>query len=130
MTLRLRTLRAPILLATLLVVSGIGYAAYTSTATVTVNASAASFSILYTAVADPPGPANIGISVSPLPSAHVLLGVATLIGGQTVLINYTVEDFGTIGATDVTETIQEKATNCDGTLALAQVGLARRRWRR
>jgi len=124
MTLRLASLRAPILMVSILVFAGIGYAAYASSATLTVNASTASFSILYTAIADPPGPANIGISVSALPSAHVVMSVATLLAGQTLLINYTVEDFGSLGATNVVETIQEKSTNCDGVLALAQIGVA------
>lgn len=123
MRLRLRSLRAPILMASILVFAGVGYAAYESSATLTVNASTASFSIVYTAISDPPGPANIGISVSALPSAHVVMSVGTLIGGQTVLFNYTVEDVGTVAATHVVEQIQEQFTNCDGVLALAQVGV-------
>jgi archaellum component FlaF (FlaF/FlaG flagellin family) len=125
MRLRLKSLRAPILMASILVFAGVGYAAYESSATLTVNASTASFSIVYTAITDPALPANIvTFSVSALPSAHASLVVAYLLGGQTIDVNYTVEDVGTIGATGVTEQIQEKTTNCDGTLVLAQVGVA------
>ena len=121
----LRSLRGPILLASLLVLAGVGYAAYTATGSVTVNANAASFAIVYTAFSDPPNPANVQpLVISPLPSAHALLGISTLLGGQMIEINYTVEDIGTLGATHVTETIVEKTTNCDGNLALAQVGSA------
>jgi len=124
MTLRLRSLRTPILLASILVFAGVGYAAYQSSATVTVNASTASFAIVYTAITDPVLPANVvTFAVSPLPSAHASLAVAYLLGGQTIYVTYTVEDIGTIGATGVTEQIQEKTTNCDGALALAQVGV-------
>lgn len=124
MTRWLRSLRAPLLMASILVFAGVGFAAYQSSATLTVNASTASFALVYTAITDPVLPANIvTFSVSSLPSAHAFLAVATLIGGQTIYVNYTVEDIGTIAATGVTEQIQEKSTNCDGVLALAQVGV-------
>jgi len=120
---RLGSLRAPIALASVLLLAGVGYAAYTSTATVTVNMNTASFAIVYTAFADPGAPANIvTFAPSTLPSATPTLDIATLLGGQTVYINYTVEDIGTLPAHNVLEQIVEHSTNCDGDLALAQVG--------
>lgn len=124
MTRRLASLRAPIAVFSVLVLAGVGYAAYTSTASVTVTANVASFAIVYTALKDPALPANINTFVaSALPSAHATLTVGTLLGGQTILVNYTVEDIGTRAAHDVFEEITELSTNCDGALALAQVGL-------
>jgi hypothetical protein len=125
MRLRSSPFRAPILLAAVLVVGGVGYAAVNATASVTVTANTASFSLVYTAFADPGAPPNIlTFAPSTLPSAHPTLSVESLLPGQTIYIYYTVEDIGTIGATGVTEVAVELFTNCDGDLALAQVGPA------
>jgi hypothetical protein len=121
---RLGSLRAPILFASLLIVAGVGYAAYSSTATVNVNANTASFEIVYTALTDPGAPPNVNtFAASTLPSATPTLNIGTLLGGQTIYVDYTVEDIGTLPAYDVVEQAIETSTNCDGTLALAQVGL-------
>jgi hypothetical protein len=125
MRLRSSPFRAPILLAALLVVGGVGYAAYSSTASVTVTTNVAAFAIVYTAFTDPGAPPNIlTFAPSALPSAHPTLSIESLLPGQTIYIYYTVEDIGTIGATGVTEQAVELFTNCDGDLALAQVGSA------
>ena len=125
MRLRSSPFRAPILLAAVLVIGGVGYAAVTSTASVTVATNVASFAIVYTAFTDPGAPPNIvTFAPSALPAVHPTLSVESLLSGQTIYIYYTVEDIGTIGATGVTETAVELSTNCDGLLALAQVGPA------
>jgi hypothetical protein len=122
---RVRSLRGPIVLASLLVLAGVGYAAYSATASVTVTVNTASFSLIYTAITDPPLPANIvTFQAVGLPSATPTLYVATLLPGQTIEINYTVEDVGTIAAHNVVEEINELSTNCDGSLVLAQIGTA------
>jgi hypothetical protein len=118
-----RSLRGPILLASLLVLAGVGYAAYSSTASITVTANAASFAIVFTAISDPILPANINTFVaSTLPSANPSLSVATFLGGDVVYVTYTVEDIGTIAAHNVFETISELSTTCDGDFVLGQVG--------
>jgi hypothetical protein len=120
---RLKSLRGPILLASLLVLAGTGYAAYASTASVTVTANTASFAIVYTAITDPALPANIvTFATSALPSATPTLAVATFLGGQSIYVNYTVEDIGTLAAHNVFETISELSTTCDGDFVLAQIG--------
>jgi hypothetical protein len=121
---RASALRAPILMASILVVAGIGYAAYASTASVTITSTAASFELVITALSDPPAPANVALTVVGLNSPSVTLTLNTLLGGQTLVIDYTVEDIGTVGAKNVGETPTETFTNCDGALALAQVGVA------
>ena len=115
-------LRAPVLFAALLVLAGVGYASYTAAATTTVTASSASFEIVFETITDPPLPANVAIAVSPLPAVNPTLTIATLLGGQTIYINYTVEDIGTIAAHGVTELPSEKSSGCDGDLSIAQVG--------
>jgi len=119
-------LRAPILLAAVLVVAGVGYASYTATATVTAGSSSASFYILITGLSDPGAPSNIvTFHWSPaLPAQTVTLNVSTLLSGQTVLVDYTFEDFGSIAATNVGESIVETHFGCDGELAMAQSGPA------
>jgi len=123
MSLRAQSLRAPILLASLLVLAGTGYAAYSSASSVNVTANTASFSIVYTAFADPGAPANIvTFAPSSLPSANPTLEVSTLLGGQTIYVYYTVEDVGTLPAHNVYELPHELSTTCDGDLPIAQVG--------
>lgn len=120
-----RSLKTPILLASLLVVSGIGFAAYSASAQVTVTGSTASFEIVYTAIVAVAPPPNIQtFAVSTLPSQNPTLDIQYLLPGETLVIQYTVEDIGTVGAKNVVETVVEHSTDCDGTLALAQVGLA------
>ena len=122
---RVRALRAPIAIAAALMFAGVGYAAFGSVATAGIAVGAASFSIVYTDFTDPGAPPNIvTFAAAPLPSSSVLVTVGDLVGGQTIYIFYTVEDIGTLAATGVTERPTEISTNCDGTLALAQVGLA------
>lgn len=122
---RVRALRAPIAIAAVLMFAGVGYAAFGSVATAGIGVGAASFQIVYTNFTDPGAPPNIvTFTAAPLPSSSVLVTVGDLVGGQTIYIFYTVEDIGTLAATGVTEQPTEIFTNCDGTLALAQVGLA------
>lgn len=119
-------LRAPILLATLLVVAGVGYASYTVGASVNANSTTASFYILITGLSDPGAPSNIvTFQWSPsLPAQSVTLNISTLLSGQSILVNYTFEDFGTVAATNVGESISETHFGCDGELAMAQSGPA------
>ena len=118
------SLRAPIIFATLLVVAGVGYAAYSSSANTNVSLNTASFQIVFTALTDPGAPPNINeFQYSSLPSSLVTLQIGNITGGQTMLVDYTVEDIGTLPAHNVIEKVVETFTDCDGVLALAQVGL-------
>jgi hypothetical protein len=122
---RVRALRAPIAIAAVLVFAGVGYAAYGASSTAAIGVGTASFSIVYTNFSDTGAPPNIvTFTAAPLPSPSVLVTIGDLVGGQTIYIWYTVEDMGSLAATGVTEQPTEIFTNCDGTLALAQVGLA------
>jgi len=117
-------LRVPVVLAAMLAVGGVGFATYTVGSNTYANASTASFYILITGLSDAGAPPNIvTFHWSPaLPAQTVTLNISTLLSGQTIYVNYTFEDFGTIGATNVGESIQETHHGCDGELAMAQAG--------
>lgn len=118
---RVAALRAPILLASILVLSGVGYAAYTSGATLGVNSSSASFYIEYTdfAIVGPVPPNIVTFHYSSVPSAHVTMAIGNLTPGESLVINYTVEDFGTRNAINVNEQIPQISASCDSRLTLS-----------
>lgn len=117
----------PLLIVAVLAVAGAGYATTSVTATTTVNGTSGTFFLIITALTAVNPPSNIvTFTVAGLNTPAVTLQLGVLDPGETLLLNYTVKDAGTIPATDVEEGTGQNLSwkHCDSYLTTALYGTA------
>jgi hypothetical protein len=110
-----------------LAVAGAGYATTVVTATTTANGTTGTFFLIITSVTPVNPPSNIvTFSTTGLNTPSVMLQLAMMVYGETLLMNYTVKDAGTIAATDVEEGTGQNLSfkHCDSYLTTSLYGTA------
>ena len=122
-----RSVALSLLAMSLLISTGVGYAAFTSAVTGTVALGAGTLTLEFTSLSISSGPsyAHItGITPSLPATGTVSFDVGPVAPGDTIVISYTVENTGTLPATSIVPTgFSMVSQSCDNVFFLSSAGL-------